>query len=381
METPMSVVDAARSLIEQRPAHRVVSFYLNLDPERFATPRARASQIRSLVDEARREVERDETLDHGELLALRGDFDRIDSYLHSLEAPFEGAQALAVFCSIRDDLFEVVQLPRPVEGRVVIERSPYVDPLLETARERQWCVALVNRRNARVLTGPSDRLRERERLEDDVHGQHDQGGWSQANYERSVEKEADDHLRRVATELDRLWRRKRFDRLALGGPIEIVPRLEAMLSDALRSRHLAGRVDVDVDTANEKQVAEAVGPLAEDDERKRQQDVLERLAARAARGERVSTGPEATVEALNERRVQTLLIDNRFAWTGARCLNCGLLSLEPGDGCPVDGARREPVDLREAAVEAAVAQDAEVMVIAERPELGPFRGIAALLRF
>jgi hypothetical protein len=39
------------------------------------------------------------------------------------------------------------------------------------------------------------------------------------------------------------------------------------------------------------------------------------------------------------------------------------------------------VDLREAAVESAVQQDAEVMVIVDEPDLGPFQGIAALLRF
>ena len=59
-------------------------------------------------------------------------------------------------------------------------------------------MALVSRRSARVLSGPADRLEERQRIEDNVHGQHDQGGWSQARHERSVDKDADDHLRRVA---------------------------------------------------------------------------------------------------------------------------------------------------------------------------------------
>jgi peptide subunit release factor 1 (eRF1) len=377
----MSVINAARSLAEQRPAHRVVSLYVDLDPERFATPPARASQIQSLLDEARREVERDDTLDHQELVALREDLDRIDSYLHSSEPPFQGARSLAVFCSVPDELFEVVQLPRPVEGRVVIEQSPYVDPLLETAHDRRWCVALVNRRTARVLTGPSDQLRERGRTTDDVHGQHDQGGWSQANYERSYEKEADDHLRRVAADLDRLWRRARFERLALGGPTEIVPRFEGMLSEELRRCLVESRVEVDVDTATDAEVRAAVAPLVEDDERRRRRDVLQRLASRMARSERAAGGPEATIEALNERRVETLLIEGGFVRRGGRCPNCGLLSIEATTTCPADGSRLDPVDLREAAVESAVQQDAEVMVIVDEPDLGPFQGIAALLRF
>jgi peptide subunit release factor 1 (eRF1) len=80
--------------------------------------------------------------------------------------------------------------------------------------------------------------------------------------------------------------------------------------------------------------------------------------------------------------VQTLLIAADFRRAGARCPRCGLLALS-GDGeCPVDDTPLEVVsDLGEAAVEAAVAQDAEVLTIAEEPDLGPFQGIAALLRF
>ena len=39
---------------------------------------------------------------------------------------------------------------------------------------------------------------ETDRVVDDVHSQHDQGGWSQARYQRGVEKEKDDHLAHTA---------------------------------------------------------------------------------------------------------------------------------------------------------------------------------------
>src|SRR5947207_10912523 len=109
----MSVSASARRLVAQRPEHPVVSLYLDLDPEEFATPPARVSQINSLLDQAARDVEADATLSHEDLLALREDLDRIREYLLSDEPPFQGARALAVFCSLPDDLFEVVQLTRP----------------------------------------------------------------------------------------------------------------------------------------------------------------------------------------------------------------------------------------------------------------------------
>jgi hypothetical protein len=54
-----------------------------------------------------------------------------------------------------------------------------------------------------------------------------------------------------------------------------------------------------------------------------------------------------------------------------------------GDGrCPADGGEIEALEhLREAAIEAALAQGAEVLVVRHYPDLGPLQGIAALLRF
>ena len=108
------------------------------------------------------------------------------------------------------------------------------------AAER-WCVLLANRRAARLFTGDGDELEETDRIEDDVHRQHDQGGWSQANYQRSVDKEADDHLQRTAETAFALYQRRGFDRLLVGAPEELVGELESKLHSYLRDRQV-GRV-------------------------------------------------------------------------------------------------------------------------------------------
>ncbi|MBV9047025.1 MAG: hypothetical protein JOY58_02075, partial [Solirubrobacterales bacterium] len=77
----MSALDAARRLVQEQPRHRVISLYLDLNPEQFATAPARASQIHSLIDEAAREVDGDTTLSHEERVALREDLQRLRSYL------------------------------------------------------------------------------------------------------------------------------------------------------------------------------------------------------------------------------------------------------------------------------------------------------------
>jgi peptide chain release factor subunit 1 len=383
MANPVSSgLEQVRRLIAHPTGHPVISLYLDLDPEQFPTPSARSTEIRSLVDTAGKQIEALDGLDRQDRIGLREDLRRIDAFLSSPDAPFKGAHALAVFSCTAEDLFEVIKLSRPVPRQVVIEPTPYVAPMITAVERRRWLVALVDRRSARILVGSGDGLDERARVEDAVHGQHERGGWSQANYERSIEADVDAHLKHIAEILDRRWREERFDRVAIGGQQETLPRFEKLLADEVR-RHLApGRVDVDLSSATDARIREAVEKLVAEEEKRTEREALDRLEDALGAGGRGAGGPEATLEALGERRVSTLLIEPGFDGRGKRCPSCGLLLLEGEDRCPADGSELQEVDhLREAVVEAAVAQDADVLVVRSYPDLGPHRGIAALLRF
>ena len=63
------------------------------------------------------------------------------------------------------------------------------------------------------------------------------------------------------------------------------------------------------------------------------------------------------------------------------CPACGFLSVDEA-ACPVDGtATEQRANIVENAAETAVLQSADVLVLEDRPDLGPQGGIAALLRF
>jgi peptide chain release factor subunit 1 len=368
--------DQLRALAELRlDRPLVISLYLNLDPSQFATPPARKSGVRSLIDEAERRVRERNGLSHEDRAALQGSLERAKGFLEN-DLPTDGAHALAVFASEENDLFQVLKLPRSVPNRVAIGRSPLVGPLARIARRERWCVTLVNRRDARILRGGSDGLREVERIHDDVSGQHDQGGWSQSRYQRGVEKEKDDHLKTTCDALLRHFKRQPFQRLIVGGPREVVTDFEQKLHHYLSER-LGGRVEVDVERSNPDQVLEAARPLIEKLEREREHDALERL------GERGACGIEDVLPPLNERRVELLILDEQFGGvTGVQCLECGWLGLE-GDRCPADGSETVQLDdLTEAMIELSVQQAADLLAVHhEREGLERYGGAAALLRF
>ena len=368
--------DQLRALAELRLDRPVVlSLYLNLDPSQFATPPARKSSIRSLLDEAERRLRERNGLADDDIAALQASLERARAFLEN-DLPADGAHALAVFVSDRNDRFEALKLPRAVPNRVAIGHSPLVGPLARIARRERWCVTLVNRRDARILRGGPDGLREVERIHDDVHGQHDQGGWSQSRYQRGVEKEKDDHLKSTGDALLRHFKRQPFQRLIVGGPREVVTDFEQKLHHYLSER-LAGRVEVDVERSSPDQVLDAARPLIEKLELEREQEALERL------GERGACGIEDVLPPLNERRVELLILDEQFGGvTGVQCLECGWLGLE-GDRCPADGSETvELDDLTEALIELSVQQSADLLAVHhEREALERYGGVAALLRF
>ena len=110
----------------ERPV--VLSLYLDLDPTEFATPPARATAVRSLLDEADRRVRDHRELSHQDRADLETSLEWARSLLER-DLRAEGAHAMALFASRSADLFEAMKLPRSVRNRVEIGRSPLVGPL------------------------------------------------------------------------------------------------------------------------------------------------------------------------------------------------------------------------------------------------------------
>src|SRR3954452_4576904 len=171
--------DQLLRLADVRPERgRVLSVFLNLDPAQFATPAARSTAITSVLTEATHRVDDAKGLDHDEREALKADLDHVRDALQAGDLAQNGTRAVAVYACSPVGLLEVVRLRRPVDSAVVLDRAPYVEPLVADAGAERFCVLLANRRNARFFIGDETGLHETDRVEDDVHSQHDQGGWS-----------------------------------------------------------------------------------------------------------------------------------------------------------------------------------------------------------
>src|SRR3954447_9792664 len=223
---------------------RVLSVFLNLDPAQFGTPAARSSAITSVMTDAAHKVEDAGDLAHDERMALRDDVERVREVLIASDVAANATRAVAVYACGPEDLLEVVRLRRPVENKVGLGRPPFVEPLVMQGTDERWLVLVANRRAARLFVGPGDALEETDRIVDDVHSQHDQGGWSQLNYQRSVDKEVSDHLVHTAEVAFELYKTQGADRVLIGVPGELIGEFKSKLHPYLLER-VAGKISVD----------------------------------------------------------------------------------------------------------------------------------------
>jgi peptide chain release factor subunit 1 len=391
MQANEVTAERLRRLAETRPREggKVLSVYVDLDPSEFGTNPARATAITSVLDEAERELRDAPALERRAREGLRSGLERARTFLEQ-EFDASGAHGVALFCDSGADLFEALKLPVGLGHKAVIDNAPFVEPLAGLDVGVRFLIVLCNRRVGRLLVGSADGLHEVARIESDVHGQHRQGGLSQPRYERSVENEALAHVRRVGELAGRRFGRRALDGVLLGAPEEMMGRLSESLPNGLRAR-VVGRVEVDVDSASPEDVLASAGHVLQRIHREREDEALDRLREGLSGGPRPAAARIADVlVALNERRVETLVIAAGTTAPGRECPQCGWLGVA-GDVCPADGSAtivRE--DVIGPAVQRALMQSADVRILRRREAdgepavAGPldfYGGIGAVLRF
>jgi peptide chain release factor subunit 1 len=366
-----------RELAKLRPEDaKVLSLYLNLDPSEFPTPRHRSTELESLLDLVERGLRAD-GLDHAQREALKHDVERIRSWFTN-EFDASGTRGVVVFASSGADLFEVYPLARPIRSEITIDDSPFIEPLAGMPGGDGYGVLLINRKLARILAGGADGMREVMSFVDDVHSWHDQGGWSQSRYQRGIAKETHDHVKHASEELFKLFKRGVVQRLIIGGPEEMRGEVQGSLHSYLHER-IAGWLEIDV-RAGASEVAKEAAEIIKRDERDREREWLDRLKSELGRNSRGVSGLAGTLEALNEQRVEGLLVKDGFRTEGFASPKADFLSTEPGSS-PTGEALQKRDDVVESAIERALEQSAEVVVVRHHQDLEALGSIGAVLRY
>jgi peptide chain release factor subunit 1 len=358
-----------------------ISLYVGFDPSTTPTIPDAMTKINSLLDGAQKSAfAKRGDLTHDQKLGLQGDFDRIRRWLTE-DFKRNGANGAAIFAAGLDNFFETVTVGAVLPDEVRVGPDFYLTPLVPlVGRGDGAIVAVVGREKGVLLELSEGRLTELADLSEEQPGRHDQGGWSQARFQRHIDELADKHLRTVADELDQHIRRGTASRIVIVSPEETKGEFESMLSHEAAKAVVGWAQGEQYATPTE--LLAIAEPWLEKARLREETQTLARWQEEAGRNGRAASGWAATLEAASDGRVELLLFAEGTDRRAYQCPQCGRASMSNG-ACPLDGTQMEQrEDGVDVAVHQTLAHGGTVKALArERRELGPFEGIAALLRY
>jgi peptide chain release factor subunit 1 len=357
-----------------------ISLYVDLDPSTTPTAADAATRISALLNDGERNsVESNRGLTHDQRIALKSDFERIREWF-SNEFVRDGAHGLAVFTAGLDNMWRPRALIESVPDRVKVGREFHLAPLVPLiGRGDGALVAFVSRERGDLYRLRSGRLDEVAERSDDVPGRHDQGGWSQARFQRHIEKLVAEHLKEVADEVDRRVKRMASPKLIIVSSEETRAEFEGVLSTEAQNA-VVGWTTAEAH-ASPQDLLELTSPILDEARTKEEAGIMERWREGAGRGGRAASGWAETLEAASDARVDVLLYEEGAEHDAWQCPACGRVSASGGQ-CPLDGTETEQRDDGlNLAVHQTVAHGGTVRAVGASPDLGPVEGIGALLRY
>jgi peptide chain release factor subunit 1 len=359
---------------------RAISLYVNLDPSIAPTAGDADARFSSLLHEGERRAEANSRgLTHEQRLALKKDFARIRDFFEN-DFDRDGAHGLAVFTAGLDNVWRPRTLIEPVPDGVRVGREFHLAPLVPlVGRGEGALVAFVGRERGDLYRLHSGRLDEIADRSDEVPGKHDQGGWSQARFQRHIEKLVGEHLREVAAELDRRVRRMRSPKLIIVSSEEMRAEFEELLAKETRTA-VIGWTSAEAH-AGPSELLALTSPFLEQVRAREEAEAVERWREEAGRRGRAASGWNETLEAASDARIEVLLYQENAQHEAWQCPACGRLSASGGQ-CPLDGTETEHrEDGLDPTVHQTLANGGTVLPLSSRRDLDPVQGIGALLRF
>ena len=211
----------------------VLSIYLDTRPQATGeSPGVRSGLV--VLKDRLREIEKTLGPRGDGLESFRADAARIERYL-AQDFPAT-TQGLALFACNGQDLFEVVESGVAFENQVTAGPLPDLFQLARLLDEQETAVvALVDSNTARLFVTRTGVMEERDGPDDDsVHyRKRSMGGWSQARYQRHIDKHRAEFAREAVAEIERLVDEEGAARLILAGDEVAITPLRAALSPRL----------------------------------------------------------------------------------------------------------------------------------------------------
>jgi peptide chain release factor subunit 1 len=322
-------------------------------------------------------------LDPSARKGMEEDAEKVEHYVRGLvnREWDESYDGVAVFACSALGEYRVIRSHAPFEQHFTCADRPMLRPAAEQAHAGQAAVlALVSGDGGRLLEFSLGGVtREFSFVDEEFPGRHDQGGWSQARYQRHVEEHLARNLKRLAEHLTKWVDERRIDRVVLSGPDPLLGTFETLLPKRVADA-VCDRLHLDPSLASDAVLAETLSAL---DAARRRDDgqAVDGLLDSGRKAGRVAVGPEPVAQAVSGGKVHVLYLESAFRESGWKCFHCGALGIKVPLGCPRCAKAVEGVELGEEFVRGTLATDGRVVAVDGHDGLRAEGGAGAVLRY
>lgn len=251
-------------------------------------------------------------------------------------------RGLAIFACSGEDFWEVVELPVPVQTRVVVDRVPYINPMAYTqdAYDR-YAICLADSQYARVYVVTLGRKTLQERIKGPTINYKMTGGWSQRRIQERITNAVSWHIRDVADRLDEIVREENVRWVIIGGDEIVRTEFDKHLSPLVKDRLVEmNRMATKLPS---HEVLEGSLQISLEAEQSEGRDVARRALDAALSDGLGAAGPAAVIPALRYAAVETLILDEDYHADGWRAVDdhtCFGADPAPEARCRENGSAR-----------------------------------------
>lgn len=370
-----------RQLAEiESPKGCAITFYFQPQTPQDKSHRQEAILVKDLVRETLRKAER-----NGNDMALREDLQRILQIAEGLHG--NHSRGKAIFACRAQGIWRELDVPPHLgESQIIVNSRFHLKPLV-AARTGvpRTCIALVDRKRARIFELIEDALMQKPDLEfaplPKVGKSDGYGGYDAGHRERHHDNEVVANFKLFAESLQLLMKQDKCEQLLVGCRDEAWSEIEPQLHNYVKQR-LVGRFLLDPIAATADEVREYAIRILNKHRSEEQQVLVREAIGQSQRNSRGAVGLRHVLNALERQEVQMLLVARDFHSEAVECINCKHLDTRMVESCAVCGNKtRELRDVSDALVDLALRNGAEIRFVDRDPELEKAGRVGALLRY
>ncbi len=291
-------------------------------------------------------------------------------------------KSIMIISSSKSSVWEVIQFGSKINNDLVIQDAVYLRPLLEAkSAQRKYGIVLIDQGKAKIFERNFNSINELFSVENILSNDRNNSGFKgreERKNERKHEENLHRHYKNVSQSLREIDKRKKFNWIVLGGKNEIFNDFKKYINDGQREK-----IKMDVVIEPSAKINEVIEIIQKTESKMRnlfEKNLLDKLNDEFYNDQKGVLGLKQVEEALEEGRVDTLIIKEDFHQKGWICKSCSYSSENEVKVCSrCDNTMERTKDISDELVHEALKINANIEYVAI--DMEKYEPIAAILRY